>query len=70
MAHHGVSIANGSPVRLGDLGRVVDDVQDNRAASWFNGTRAIMLADGEVVADGTVHAVLDDSATMRRGGLL
>ncbi len=33
-------------------------------------TRAIMLADGEVVADGTVHAVLDDSATMRRGGLL
>ena len=39
-----VARPNGSPVRLGDLGRVVDDVQDNRAASWFNGTRAIMLA--------------------------
>jgi len=39
-----VARPNGSAVRLGDLGRVVDDVQDNRAASWFNGTRAIMLA--------------------------
>ncbi len=35
---------NGAPIRLGDLGRVVDDVQNNRTASWFNGTRAIVLA--------------------------
>ena len=28
----------------GDLGRVVDSVQDTKAASWFNGTRAIVLA--------------------------
>ena len=33
-------------------------------------TRAIVLTDGDVVADGAVHAVLDDSAVMQRGGLL
>ncbi len=33
-------------------------------------TRAIMLAAGEVVADGAAQAVLDDAAAMRRGGLL
>ncbi len=35
---------NGRPVRLGDLGEVVDGVQEVRAASWFNGRRSIVLA--------------------------
>jgi HAE1 family hydrophobic/amphiphilic exporter-1 len=39
-----VTLRDGRPVRLGDLGEVRDDVQDNRAASWFNGRRAIVLA--------------------------
>ncbi|HEX9282331.1 MAG TPA: efflux RND transporter permease subunit, partial [Gemmatimonadales bacterium] len=39
-----VAYRNGAPVRLQDLGRVLDDVQDNRSAAWFNGTRAIVLA--------------------------
>jgi HAE1 family hydrophobic/amphiphilic exporter-1 len=39
-----VAYRNGSPVRLGDLGRVVDGVQDDRVASWYNGTRAVVLA--------------------------
>jgi HAE1 family hydrophobic/amphiphilic exporter-1 len=39
-----VSYRNGSPVRLAELGQVVDGVQDNKVASWFNGTRAIVLA--------------------------
>jgi hydrophobic/amphiphilic exporter-1 (mainly G- bacteria), HAE1 family len=39
-----VTKREGVPVRLGDLGRVVDSVQDTKAASWFNGTRAIVLA--------------------------
>ena len=39
-----VSYRNGQAVRLGDLGQVLDDVQDNHTASWFNGTRAIVLA--------------------------
>ncbi len=39
-----VTYRNGAPVRLQDVARVLDDVQDNRNASWFDGTRAIGLA--------------------------
>src|SRR5207237_7914823 len=39
-----VAYRNGAPVHLGELGQVLDDVQNNRAASWFNGTRSITLA--------------------------
>jgi hydrophobic/amphiphilic exporter-1 (mainly G- bacteria), HAE1 family len=39
-----VTYRNGAPVRLGDLGNVLDDVQDNRAASWYAGSRSIVLA--------------------------
>ena len=39
-----VTYKNGQPVRLGDVARVLDDVQDNKSASWFNGARAIVLA--------------------------
>jgi HAE1 family hydrophobic/amphiphilic exporter-1 len=39
-----VTMRNGVPVRLGDLGRVVDSVQDTKVASWYNGDRAIILA--------------------------
>ena len=39
-----VAYRNGSPVRLQDLGRVVDDVQNDKTAGWFNDTRSIILA--------------------------
>jgi HAE1 family hydrophobic/amphiphilic exporter-1 len=39
-----VTYRNGAPVRLQDLGRVLDDVQDNKSAAWYNGSRAIVLA--------------------------
>ena len=39
-----VTYQNGAPVRLEDVARVLDDVQDNRTASWFDGRRAIVLA--------------------------
>ncbi|MEP6573658.1 MAG: efflux RND transporter permease subunit [Gemmatimonadota bacterium] len=39
-----VAYRNGVPVRLGDLGQVIDGVQDSKVASWFNGERAIVLA--------------------------
>ena len=39
-----VTYRDGSPVRLRDLGRVVDSVQDTKRASWFNGERAVVLA--------------------------
>ena len=39
-----VAWRNGAPVRLQDLGQVFDDVQNNKIASWYSGTRAIVLA--------------------------
>jgi hydrophobic/amphiphilic exporter-1 (mainly G- bacteria), HAE1 family len=39
-----VTYRNGVPVRLEDLGRVIDSVQDTKVASWFNGQRSIVLA--------------------------
>jgi len=39
-----VAYRNGAPVRLGDLGEVKDDVQNNKVASWYNGQRSIVLA--------------------------
>ena len=39
-----VAQRNGNPVRLGDVTRVIDSVSNNQAASWHDGTRAIILA--------------------------
>ncbi|HLB09339.1 MAG TPA: efflux RND transporter permease subunit [Gemmatimonadaceae bacterium] len=39
-----VAYKNGAPVRLQDIGTVIDGVQDSKVASWFNGQRAIVLA--------------------------
>jgi HAE1 family hydrophobic/amphiphilic exporter-1 len=39
-----VAYRNGAPVHLGDLGLVLDDVQNNRSAAWFGSTRGMILA--------------------------
>ncbi|MBF0332266.1 MAG: efflux RND transporter permease subunit [Alphaproteobacteria bacterium] len=39
-----VAWRNGAPVRLADVGRVIDGVENDRTASWFGGERAIVLA--------------------------
>jgi HAE1 family hydrophobic/amphiphilic exporter-1 len=39
-----VSYQNGAPVRLGDIGRVYDGIQDDYRAAWVNGTRGVLLA--------------------------
>src|SRR5215467_12279446 len=39
-----VAYRNGAPVHLGEIGRITDDVQNNKTASWFNGERSIVLA--------------------------
>jgi len=39
-----VAYRNGAPVRLDELGNVMDDVENNRVASWYNGDRGIVLA--------------------------
>ncbi|HEY4129362.1 MAG TPA: efflux RND transporter permease subunit [Gemmatimonadaceae bacterium] len=39
-----VAYRNGAPVHLEEVGRITDDVQNNKTASWFNGERSIVLA--------------------------
>ena len=39
-----VAYRNGSPVRLQELGRVIDSTQNDKLAAWFNGKRSIVLA--------------------------
>ncbi len=39
-----VAYRNGAPVHLEELGQVLDNVENNRTASWFNGDRSIVLA--------------------------
>ncbi len=39
-----ISYKDGAPVRLRDVADVMDDVQNNRVASWLNGKRNITLA--------------------------
>ena len=39
-----VAYRDGAPVRLGDLGKVLDGVQDTKRASWYDGERSIVLA--------------------------
>ena len=34
---------DGTPVRLGDVARVIDDVENQRAAAWCDGERAVLL---------------------------
>ena len=59
-----VSFRNGAPVRLQDVGQVLDDVQDNKSAAWYNGSRSIILAiqrqpgTNTVAVAGRVRAVM------------
>src|SRR5204863_9056534 len=39
-----VTYRNGSPVRLEEVGRVIDSVQTDKVASWYNKERAVVLA--------------------------
>jgi HAE1 family hydrophobic/amphiphilic exporter-1 len=39
-----VAWRNGSPVRLDEIAKVYDSVENDKIATWFNGTRAIVLA--------------------------
>ena len=39
-----VAYRDGSPVRLSDLGRVIDGVENDKTAAWYNTERSISLA--------------------------
>jgi HAE1 family hydrophobic/amphiphilic exporter-1 len=39
-----IATRDNKPVRLGDVARVIDSVENNQTASWFEGARSIVLA--------------------------
>ncbi|MGN6384725.1 MAG: efflux RND transporter permease subunit, partial [Verrucomicrobiota bacterium] len=52
-----VAYRNGRPVRLDELGKVLDSVQNDRVAGWFNGTRSIVLSIQRQPGANTVEVV-------------
>ncbi|MBT0663621.1 efflux RND transporter permease subunit [Geobacter pelophilus] len=52
-----VAYRDGSPVRLEELGRVLDTVENTKVASWYNGTRAIVLAVYRQPGTNTIEVV-------------
>jgi HAE1 family hydrophobic/amphiphilic exporter-1 len=38
-----ITYRNGAPVRIQDVGRAIDSVENNRVASWFKDKRAVIL---------------------------
>jgi HAE1 family hydrophobic/amphiphilic exporter-1 len=52
-----ISYSNGTPVRFSDIGRAEDSVENNRALSWFNGDRSIILAVQRQPGANTVEVV-------------
>src|SRR6185369_6490660 len=39
-----IATRGGKPVRLGDVAKVIDSVENNQTASWFEGSRSIVMA--------------------------
>jgi HAE1 family hydrophobic/amphiphilic exporter-1 len=54
-----VAYHNGNPVRLQELGHVLDSVQNDKTAAWYNNTRGIVLAIQRQPGANTV-AVVDN----------
>jgi HAE1 family hydrophobic/amphiphilic exporter-1 len=56
-----VAYRNGNPVRLMELGRVIDSVENNQIASWFNtskaSTRSVILAIQRQPGTNTIDVV-------------
>lgn len=52
-----VAYRNGAPVRLEQLGRVIDSVQTDKVASWYNDDRAVVLAIQRQPGTNTVEVV-------------
>ena len=59
-----VAYRNGSPVRLDQIGRVIDSVENNKVASWFKETRAVVLAIQRQPGTNTIEVVNNIKALM------
>ena len=52
-----VTYRNGSAVRLSELGRIIDSVQNDKIAAWFKGKRGIVLAIQRQPGTNTIEVV-------------
>ncbi len=52
-----VAYRDGAPVRLEELGRVLDSVENSKTASWYNNTRAIVLTVQRQPGTNTIEVV-------------
>ncbi len=52
-----VAYRNGSPVRLQELGKVMDSVENDKEAGWYNNTRAMILAVQRQPGTNTIEVV-------------
>ena len=52
-----VSYRNGAPIRLGELGSVIDSVQSDKVAAWFKDRRGIVLAMFRQPGTNTIEVV-------------
>jgi hydrophobic/amphiphilic exporter-1 (mainly G- bacteria), HAE1 family len=52
-----VAYRNGAAVRLDQLGRVFDSVQNDKVAAWYNGTRGVVLAVSRQPGTNTIEVV-------------
>jgi len=52
-----VAYRNGAPIRLQELGDVIDSVENNKSASWYNNKRAIVLAIQRQPGSNTISVV-------------
>ena len=52
-----VTYRNGAPVRLSEIGRVIDSVQNDKLAAWFNDTRGVLLAIQRQPGTNTIEIV-------------
>src|SRR5207302_9990301 len=59
-----VAYRNGAPVRLEQVANVIDSVENNKVASWFNGRRSVTIAIQRQPGTNTVAVVDSISALM------
>ncbi len=52
-----VAYRNGSPVRLDQVGQVIDSVENNKAASWYINQRSVILAIQRQPGTNTIEVV-------------
>jgi hydrophobe/amphiphile efflux-1 (HAE1) family protein len=61
-----IAYQNGAPVRIRDVGRTIDSVENNLVASWYNGQRAIVLAIQRQPGSNTIQVVNEINSVIPR----